>query len=60
MARDGAKMNEIFIVGLPWSVEALEDFNLNIDIDLIKWKEDKMPKTRLFAYPPKVKIAEIV
>ena len=60
MPRDGAKMNEIFVVELPWFVEALEDFNLHIDIDLIKWKEDKMPKTRLFAYPPKVKIAEIV
>ena len=53
-------MNEIFVVELPWFVEALEDFNLHIDIDLIKWKEDKMPKTRFYAYPPQVKIAEVV
>ena len=53
-------MNESFMIGLPCSVEAFEYFDLNIDIELIKWKEDKMPRVRFFSYAPQVKIAEVV
>ena len=59
LTADGTKMNESFMINLPWSVEALKDFDINIDIDFIKWKEDKMPKTFLF-FESEVKIAEVV